>query len=56
MNEGHEQLCSSPEWGEYLATEVLPDVLAGVDLGDRRSRSALGSVSRPMSCVRGSRT
>lgn len=35
MNEGHEQLCSSPEWGEYLATEVLPDVLAGVDLGDR---------------------
>ena len=35
MNEGHERLCSSPEWGEYLATEVLPDVLAGVDLGDR---------------------
>ena len=35
MNEGHEQLCSSPEWGEYLATEVLPEVLAGIDLGDR---------------------
>jgi len=35
MNEGHEQLCSSPEWGEYLAKEVLPEVLAGIDLGDR---------------------
>ena len=35
MNEGHEQLCSSREWGDYLATEVLPNVLAGVDLGDR---------------------
>ena len=34
MNEGHEQLCSSPEWGEYLATEVLPDLLEGIDLGD----------------------
>jgi SAM-dependent methyltransferase len=34
VNEGHEQLCSSREWGDYLATEVLPNVLAGVDLGD----------------------
>ena len=33
MNEGHEQLCSSDDWAEYLATEVLPKVLTGTDLG-----------------------
>ena len=24
MNNAHAQLCSSPEWAEYIATEVLP--------------------------------
>jgi len=33
MNEAHNELCSSPEWAEYLRTEVLPLVLAGIDLG-----------------------
>lgn len=33
MNEGHNELCSSPEWAEYLRTDVLPVVLDGVDLG-----------------------
>jgi SAM-dependent methyltransferase len=34
MNEAHETLCSSAEWGEYLATDVLPKVLASADLGE----------------------
>lgn len=34
MNEAHEELCSSAGWGDYLAKEVLPRVLAGQDLGD----------------------
>jgi SAM-dependent methyltransferase len=33
MNEQHARLCPSPEWAEYLQTEVLPSVTAGVDLG-----------------------
>lgn len=33
MNEGHNELCSSPEWAEYLRTDVLPHVLDGVELG-----------------------
>ena len=33
MNEGHNALCSSPGWAEYLRSEVLPLVLDGVDLG-----------------------
>jgi len=33
MNEGHNELCSSPGWAEYLRTDVLPLVLDGVDLG-----------------------
>lgn len=33
MNEGHNELCSSPDWAEYLRTDVLPLVLDGVDLG-----------------------
>lgn len=33
MNEDHQRLCSSPEWAEHLRTEVLPQLLAGVDLG-----------------------
>lgn len=34
MNEGHEELCSSADWGAYLAGDVMPRVLEGVDLGD----------------------
>jgi SAM-dependent methyltransferase len=34
MNEGHEELCSSGGWAEYLASDVLPRVLSGTDLGD----------------------
>jgi SAM-dependent methyltransferase len=33
MNEEHAKLCSSPEWAEYLQTEVLPVVTRDVDLG-----------------------
>src|SRR3990172_6909500 len=33
MNEGHNQLCGSPEWAAYLASDVRPQVLDGVDLG-----------------------
>ncbi len=34
MNEAHEELCSSAEWGEYLATDLLPKVLVSADLGE----------------------
>jgi len=33
MNENHAQVCASPEWAEYLQTEVLPAVTRDVDLG-----------------------
>ena len=33
MNENHAALCSSDEWAEFLETEVLAPVTAGVDLG-----------------------
>ena len=34
MNEAHEELCSSAEWGEYLATELIPKVMISAELGD----------------------
>ncbi len=34
MNENHAQVCSSPEWAEHIQNEVLPEVTAGIDLGD----------------------
>ena len=34
VNENHAQLCPSPEWAEYMQTEILPWVTAGVELGD----------------------
>jgi SAM-dependent methyltransferase len=34
MNEAHAQLCASPEWAEYLRTEVLSSVAAGIEFGD----------------------
>jgi SAM-dependent methyltransferase len=33
MNENHARVCPSPEWAEYLQTEVLPWVTGGVTLG-----------------------
>jgi SAM-dependent methyltransferase len=33
MNKAHNEFCSSPEWAEYLRTEVLPLVLDGIDFG-----------------------
>jgi SAM-dependent methyltransferase len=33
MNENHDRVCPSPEWAEHLQTDVLPDVVSGVDLG-----------------------
>jgi ubiquinone/menaquinone biosynthesis C-methylase UbiE len=34
MNENHARLCPSPEWAQYLHGDVLPNVTAGVALGD----------------------
>jgi SAM-dependent methyltransferase len=34
MNENHAALCPSPEWAEFLETEVLGPLVARVDLGD----------------------
>ncbi len=34
MNENHAQLCGSPEWAEYLHTEVLPGLVAQVEVGE----------------------
>jgi ubiquinone/menaquinone biosynthesis C-methylase UbiE len=33
MNENHAALCPSPEWAEFLETEVLEPLAARVDLG-----------------------
>ena len=35
MNENHAQLCPSPEWAEYLQTDVLPRLTDGLELGPR---------------------
>jgi ubiquinone/menaquinone biosynthesis C-methylase UbiE len=34
VNENHAVLCASPEWAEFLESEVLAPVAAGVELGD----------------------
>lgn len=34
MNKGHAALCSSPEWAEHIATNVLPAAVGPLDLGD----------------------
>jgi SAM-dependent methyltransferase len=34
MNEGHLQVCASPEWKAALRDEILPFALAGARLGD----------------------
>jgi SAM-dependent methyltransferase len=33
MNENHARLCPTPEWAEYLQTDILPVVTRDVDLG-----------------------
>jgi len=33
MNENHARLCPTPEWAEYLQTDVLPVVTRDVELG-----------------------
>jgi SAM-dependent methyltransferase len=33
MNENHARLCSSPEWMEFIADELLPSLTGHVDLG-----------------------
>jgi SAM-dependent methyltransferase len=33
MNTDHDRLCSSPEWAEFLTTELVPWCLNGIDLG-----------------------
>ncbi len=35
MNKNHDRVCPSPEWAEYLQSEVLPRVVDGVELGAR---------------------
>ncbi len=34
VNDDHQRLCSSIEWAEHLQVEVLPQLLARVDLGE----------------------
>src|SRR5215469_7234367 len=33
MNENHAQVCTSPEWAEYIQTDILPRLARDVDLG-----------------------
>jgi ubiquinone/menaquinone biosynthesis C-methylase UbiE len=33
MNENHARVCTSPEWAEYLQTDILPILTRDVDLG-----------------------
>jgi SAM-dependent methyltransferase len=35
VNKHHAQVCPTPEWAEYLQTEVLPRLTRDVDLGTR---------------------
>jgi hypothetical protein len=34
MNANHGQLCSSPEWAAHIQNDLLPLLVAGVDLGE----------------------
>jgi SAM-dependent methyltransferase len=33
MNANHEKVCPTPEWAEWLQTEILPTLVSGVDIG-----------------------
>jgi ubiquinone/menaquinone biosynthesis C-methylase UbiE len=35
MNEYHATLCGSPEWAEHIQVNILPALVAGLDLGER---------------------
>jgi SAM-dependent methyltransferase len=35
MNENHAELCGSPEWAEHIQKNILPAVVAGLDLGEQ---------------------
>src|SRR5262245_11658188 len=34
MNENHANLCPTPEWAEFMQSEILPWVTENVDLGE----------------------
>jgi ubiquinone/menaquinone biosynthesis C-methylase UbiE len=34
MNENHATLCGSPEWAEHIQLNILPALVAGLDLGE----------------------
>src|SRR5580704_12261369 len=34
MNDNHATLCASPEWAEYMQMDILPALVAGLDLGE----------------------
>ncbi len=34
MNENHARVCTSPDWAQYIQTEILPGLTSGVDLGE----------------------
>jgi SAM-dependent methyltransferase len=34
MNRMHRRFCASPGWAEFVRTELIPDELDGLDLGD----------------------
>jgi SAM-dependent methyltransferase len=33
MNSNHDRVCPSPEWADYMQSEVLPAVTTGIELG-----------------------
>jgi SAM-dependent methyltransferase len=34
MNDNHATLCASPEWAEHIQVNILPALVAGLDLGE----------------------
>ncbi len=34
MNENHKSLCGSPEWAEHIQANILPPLVADIDLGE----------------------
>jgi len=34
MNENHATLCASPEWADHIQVDILPPLVAGLDLGE----------------------
>jgi ubiquinone/menaquinone biosynthesis C-methylase UbiE len=34
VNPEHQNLCASPEWADYLQSEILPAMTAGIELGE----------------------